>query len=127
MALGKKLYQLRTAKNLTKEGVALELGVSKTAYGKWENDLAKPNFDNISTICNFYHISKDELMEDEKSIIQNNNTFNNSPNVINSPNPTFNYTISDEVIQKLIDNQNKISEIVVAQKSLLQKILKQEK
>ncbi|WP_124639294.1 helix-turn-helix domain-containing protein [Amniculibacterium aquaticum] len=125
MALGKKLHNLRIAKNLTKEGVALELGVSKTAYGKWENDIAKPNFQNISTICNFYNISKDELMEEEKNINQNNNTFNNSPNVINSPNPTFNYTISDEIIQKITDNQNNISELVQNQNILLQKILQQ--
>ena len=113
MSLGKKLYQLRSAKNLTKEKVAEQIGVSKTAYGKWESDLAKPNFDNIAILCNFYSISKDELMNsDQQSVNLTNNTFNNSPNVINSPNPTINCILPNEIIEKILENQKVISEYI---------------
>ncbi|MDR2205671.1 MAG: helix-turn-helix domain-containing protein [Flavobacteriaceae bacterium] len=124
MALGKKLMKLRISKNLTKESLAQKLGVSKTAYGKWESDLAKPGFDNIILLSDFYGISKDELMEDEeKSVSQNNNTFNNSPNIVYSPNPTINYTLSEEMLEKIIENQRQISEIVQTQNKLFEKFI----
>jgi transcriptional regulator with XRE-family HTH domain len=123
MILGKKLMDLRISKNLTREKIAQEIGVSKTAYGKWESDISKPNFDNINTICNFYGITKDELMSEEKTVSQNNNTFNNSPNVINSPNPTFTYSMPNEVIEKILDNQLLISNLVKNQDLLLKNLL----
>lgn len=124
MALGRKLYSLRTSKNLTKEKLAEELGVSKTAYGKWENEITKPNFDNINLLCDYYKISKDELMEKENNVNQTNNTFNNSPNLINSQSPTINYTIPNEVIEKILENQKLISDFVVSQNELFAKIAK---
>lgn len=123
MKFGKKLMDLRTSKNLTREKLAQEIGVSKTAYGKWESDLAKPNFDNINMLCNFYGISKDELMSEDREYSFYNNTFNNSPNLINSTNPIFNYTLPNEFIEKILDNQKLISDLVKTQDLLLKKIV----
>lgn len=100
-----------------------DIGVSKTAYGKWESDLTKPNFQNINSLCEFYDISKDELMSSEKELSINNNTFNDSPNLINSPNSTLNY-LSSEIIEKILDNQQIISEIVKKQDLLFDELIK---
>ncbi len=123
MLLGKKLYKLRNGKNLTKEGLANVLGVSKVAYGKWENDITKPSFDNINLLCNFFNISKDELIEDEKVNLQNN-VFTNSPNIINSSNTTVTYSFPKEVIEKLLENQQNITKAVELQKKLFEKYIK---
>lgn len=123
MALGKKLYDLRAAKNLTKQRLAQELGVSKTAYGKWENDLAKPSFDNISIICDFHNISKDELMSKEKYINHNNHSINNFPNLIHSRNRTITIYLPHESIEKVVENQKQISEMMLSQNLLLQELI----
>ncbi len=114
---------LRVSKNLTREKVAEELGISKTAYGKWESDLAKPGFDNINLLCNFYGILKDELMSEDKEYSFNNNTFNNSPNLINSTNSVFNYTLSNEIIEKILENQQMISDLVKNQDIIFKEII----
>lgn len=38
MAIGQKIYELRTAKNISQEQLALDLGVSRQAVSKWETD-----------------------------------------------------------------------------------------
>ena len=120
--LGKKLGDLRIAKNLTREKLALDLGVSKVAYGKWESDLTKPSYKNINLLCEYFQISKDELMESETPISQTNNTFNNSPNLINSTNPTITYSIPNEIIENILQNQIKFSELIASQNEIFGKV-----
>lgn len=38
MAIGQKIYELRTAKNISQEQLALDLGVSRQVVFKWEID-----------------------------------------------------------------------------------------
>mgnify|MGYP004517213393 CR=1 FL=1 len=38
MAIGQKIYELRTAKNISQEQLALDLGVSRQVVLKWETD-----------------------------------------------------------------------------------------
>ncbi len=38
MAIGQKIYELRTAKNISQEQLALDLGVSRQVVFKWETD-----------------------------------------------------------------------------------------
>ena len=54
MTLGKKLYNFRTAKNITFDKLAFELDISKTAIVIWEADKAKPSIDNLLKLCDYY-------------------------------------------------------------------------
>lgn len=57
-----KLKQLRTAKNLTQEQLAYNLGVSAQSVSRWENDNSYPDIEFIPEIARFFGVSTDELM-----------------------------------------------------------------
>jgi transcriptional regulator with XRE-family HTH domain len=67
MSLGTKLLQMRQQKNLSQMHVAQELGVSQTAYNKWESDLTKPGINNLLKISAFYNVDIYELLNENSN------------------------------------------------------------
>lgn len=61
--LGKKIKELRKAKNISQEVLAQYLGVSFQAVSKWENDMAMPDVAMIPAIAYFFGVSTDELFD----------------------------------------------------------------
>lgn len=61
--LGKKIRELRKAKNISQEVLAQYLGVSFQAVSKWENDMAMPDVAMIPAIAYFFGVSTDELFD----------------------------------------------------------------
>lgn len=61
MNLGQKIYELRTAKNLSQGDLADLLDVSRQSVSKWENDSAVPELDKLIKLCNVFDITLDEL------------------------------------------------------------------
>lgn len=61
--LGKKIRELRKAKNISQEVLAQFLGVSFQAVSKWENDAAMPDVALIPVIASFFGVSTDELFD----------------------------------------------------------------
>ncbi len=61
MRIGKKLYELRTAQNLSQEELANKLEVSRQSVSKWETDAAMPDLDKLIKLCDTFHVSLDEL------------------------------------------------------------------
>lgn len=59
---GQILRDLRTSKKLNQSRLAELLGVSLTAYQKYEHGTAEPNFDNLSKLADFYGVSTDYLL-----------------------------------------------------------------
>ena len=47
MTLGNRIHALRTARNLSQEYLAEQMGVSRQAVYKWEKDLSRPDTDNL--------------------------------------------------------------------------------
>lgn len=65
MSLGQKIYELRTAKNLSQDELAETLGISRQSVSKWETDIATPDFDNMLKLCDVFCVTLDELAERE--------------------------------------------------------------
>lgn len=59
---GQILKDLRTSKGFNQSRLAELLGVSLTAYQKYEHGTAEPNFDNLSKLADFYGVSTDYLL-----------------------------------------------------------------
>jgi len=63
---GEKLQQLRKRLNLTQEGLAQQLYVSRTAISKWESGRGYPSIDSLKAIAAFFKVSLDALMSGEE-------------------------------------------------------------
>lgn len=61
--LGKKIRELRKARNISQEVLAQFLGVSFQAVSKWENDTAMPDVMLIPVLASFFGVSTDELFD----------------------------------------------------------------
>lgn len=64
--IGKKIRELRKARNLSQEVLAQFLGVSFQAVSKWENDTAMPDIMLIPAIASFFGVSTDDLFDYNK-------------------------------------------------------------
>ena len=59
---GQLLKELRKSKKLNQSFFAEMLGISLTAYQKYEYGTAEPTFDAISKLADFYNVSVDFLL-----------------------------------------------------------------
>lgn len=59
---GQILKELRKAKGLNQSYFSEMLGISLTAYQKYEHGTAEPNFDNLSKLADFYGVTTDYLL-----------------------------------------------------------------
>ena len=66
MSLGKNIYELRTAKNLSQGDLAEQLDVSRQSVSKWETDAAIPDLDKLIKMCDVFGVSLDELTGRER-------------------------------------------------------------
>lgn len=123
MVLGEKLSKLRKIKKLSHEQLALELDISKTAIINWESNKSKPSSVNLLKICDFYETDIYTLLEDVDNVNFSYAQFKGSNYVVNPKESTINFNNSPELIQSLIDNQSKISTLLVQQNQLLEKII----
>ncbi|RXM40190.1 XRE family transcriptional regulator [Chryseobacterium sp. CH21] len=122
MTLGTKLNKLRTDRKLTQVQIAERLHVSQNAYNKWESDKAKPAMENLMKIADFYETDVYELL-DETPIVQNN-TDRAIGTIHNNNTVTINNTISEELIESLLKNQQDITKLMEAQSKLIESLLK---
>lgn len=65
MLLNEKISIIRKMNNLTQEGFAEELGVSRQAVSKWENGTSIPDVQLLLRIADFYNLTLDQLVRDE--------------------------------------------------------------
>ncbi len=61
MGIGKKIFELRTSKNLSQGDLAEILDVSRQSVSKWETDSAVPDLDKLMKLCDVFNVSLDEL------------------------------------------------------------------
>ncbi len=65
MTIGEKITILRNRENFSQEVLAEKLSVSRQSVSKWEMDQAQPQIDKIIQLCELFHISADELLQDK--------------------------------------------------------------
>jgi transcriptional regulator with XRE-family HTH domain len=123
MILGDKLYKLRKAKKLSHEQLALELHISKTALINWETNKSKPSIDNLMKICDFYETDIYSLLEDVSNVNFSNAQFKGNNYAGFAQNFTINNSVSPELFQLILDNQNKINLLFEKQNQLFEQII----
>ncbi len=67
-----KLQQLRRIAKLTQDEFAVRIGMSRQAISKWESGVAYPDLKNLQIICDFFNISPDLLLNDERELSSEN-------------------------------------------------------
>lgn len=65
MTFGKKLQKLRKSKGWSQEYLAGEIGISRQALSKWEQETAMPDTENVIKISRLFEVSTDYLLLDE--------------------------------------------------------------
>lgn len=79
------LKNLRKNLNLSQEELSKQIGIPRYTISDWEQGRLEPNCNHLRTLCIFFNISADELLEIEtekdRQKIQINNSFNNSKNI----------------------------------------------
>ena len=68
MEFHEKLQELRKNRGLTQEELAQDLYVSRTAISKWESGRGYPSIDSLKEISNYFSVTIDELLSNEKLI-----------------------------------------------------------
>ncbi|MBP1554341.1 MAG: helix-turn-helix domain-containing protein [Oscillospiraceae bacterium] len=82
MKLGEKIYNLRTAKNLSQGDLAEMLGVSRQSISKWENNSAMPDLEKIIKLSDIFEVSIDEMVKGDATFSEKQaNTAGTAPKV----------------------------------------------
>lgn len=92
--LAEKLVELRTNKGVSQSEVANYLGITRTAYSKYESGASRP-VRRLNEIANYYHVSIDYLLGNDN----NNNNFNTPKETSLVSNI---YKITDDVIIPIV-------------------------
>ncbi len=64
LSLGKKLKELRKAENLTQQQVADKLNINRVNYNRYENDVARPDYETLIRIAEVFGVTLDEMLRD---------------------------------------------------------------
>lgn len=76
MGISKRLRDLRIKKNYTLSTVEKKTGIRKGTLSRYENGKAKPSFDNLIRLADFYRVSLDKLCSrDVKLTLENNEPY----------------------------------------------------
>ncbi|MCY8824520.1 helix-turn-helix domain-containing protein [Bacillus atrophaeus] len=65
MSLGANLKKLRDKRGLSQYQVAEKLGIQRSRYNSWENDIAQPRYEMLNKLCEFYKVEVNDLMKDD--------------------------------------------------------------
>ena len=133
MSLQTRIRQLREKKGWSQMEVAHRMDISQSAYNKWEAGQAKPTMENLQKLAEIFEVDFIDLLNEQMpSVDFSNSKFEGSSYVVNPIviNPTestvFNFQ-SQDVIDKLLENQNQITKLMESQNKLLEILLKDKK
>ncbi|MBR1384067.1 MAG: helix-turn-helix transcriptional regulator [Ruminococcus sp.] len=57
----RRIRAAREALGLSQEDMAAKFGISKAAFGQWENDIDNVKLGNVKRLCTILHIPIEEL------------------------------------------------------------------
>lgn len=66
MSLGEKIFKLRKEKGLSQEALAEQIGTTRQAISKWENNQGFPETEKLLQLSNIFEVSTDFLLKDDK-------------------------------------------------------------
>lgn len=97
MNLGEKLFKLRKEKGISQENLAEQIGTTRQAISKWENNQGFPEVEKLLQLSNVFEVSVDYLLKDGKTV--------------NRPNEKG-YYVSKELATGYIANEKKVSFLI---------------
>ncbi len=63
MEIGKKLKELRKTEGLTQQQLADKLQISRVNYTRYETNAARPDYETLIKLADFYDVSLDEIFD----------------------------------------------------------------
>lgn len=70
MSVGERIAELRNARNISQGKLAQDLGVSRQAVSKWENDLSSPDTLHLIQIADLLETEVEYLATGRKPVYQ---------------------------------------------------------
>lgn len=64
MSFGEKLFRLRKEKGLSQEALAEQVGTTRQAVSKWENDQGFPETEKLLLLAGIFEVSTDYLLKE---------------------------------------------------------------
>ncbi|WP_346986476.1 helix-turn-helix domain-containing protein [Chryseobacterium sp. POE27] len=130
MSLETKLRKLREQKGWSQMDIAHQLDVSQPAYNKWETGQTKPTLQNLQKIAEIFEVDFFDLIQEQiPNVDLSNSQFEGNSYIVNPIviNPTdsniFNFQ-SQDVIDKLLENQQQMAKLMESQSKLIESLLK---
>ena len=62
MKFAKILKELRNSNHFTQKQLAEKLGVNQSNVSDWENDVSRPEYENLILLADIFDVSLDELL-----------------------------------------------------------------
>lgn len=122
MSLETKLRRLREQKGWSQMDVAHQLDVSQSAYNKWEAGQAKPTLPHLQKLAEIFEIDFMDLVQAQMPNVDLSNAkFENSSCL--AFDSTINFQ-SQDVINKILENQQQMAKLMESQSKLIESFLK---
>lgn len=121
--IGFKIKKLREQNNISQEDMAYQLDISQSYLSKIENGaIEKLDFIFMQKVADFFKVEPQYFLEDQ--IVQNNSDNNHNSAVGNIHSTvTIHNTMSENVIENLIQNQEQITQLIEMQNKLIEKLI----
>jgi transcriptional regulator with XRE-family HTH domain len=120
--IGRNLRKQRLEKDVKQSEISKLLGITTSAYSKYENGIATINIDSLSKLAKFYKIPITELTE-EKPFYEIKNG-NNSPLSVHHSKQTITNNFS---MENLINSINMTNALIETQSKILEELVKKMK
>ena len=119
MSIGTKVRQYRHIKSLSQSDLAIRSGVSQSIISSLEADKSIPNSVMLNRIAQELEVDINELLKNDQ-VVQNN--FDKAIGNVYSQ-VTINNLFPENVLNVLLSNQEKITNLIGMQNKLLETIL----
>lgn len=70
MTFGEKLFKLRKEKGLSQEALSEQVGTTRQAISKWENNQGFPETEKLMILSNIFEVSVDYLLKENTSNLE---------------------------------------------------------
>lgn len=68
MSVGNRISELRNKRNLTQDGLANRVGISRAALSHYEKDRREPDYDTLVKLADFFDVTTDFLLGHDKDV-----------------------------------------------------------
>ena len=123
MSIGGKVRQYRYVKHLSQSDLAEKAGVSQSAISSLESDKSIPGSLMLHQIADALEVDMNDLLKDG-NIVQNNSNRATGTVYSNIRNQTINNQFTESILEILLSNQEKITNLIEMQNKLVEKLLK---